>query len=307
MATQLLFDLLGPEVDDAEEETFLLFSQEIPSQNLGFVDARASSLDLTVAGKDYVIHQTPAVLSSNRAGGTTGAVLWKITPMFADWIASPGNPLWKTGALTSTSSVIELGCGISGLTGMVLSQSVARYVLTDQPYVSKWIDANLAENAANLSASGAATTRRRGKAAAAPPAGNVSFTPLDWELDAVTSRLTGSDAVKSFDAVVACDCIYNDALIRPLVQTCVDVCKLRTAASAAAEAESGQSAQEPALCIVAQQLRDPEIFEGWIKEFHRHFRTWRMPESHLSDALRANPGFVIHVGILRTAPLESHY
>ncbi|KAK7956602.1 uncharacterized protein PG986_005824 [Apiospora aurea] len=292
MATQLLFDLLGPEVDDAEEETFLLFSQEIPSQNLGFVDARASSLDLTVAGKDYVIHQTPAVLSSNRAGGTTGAVLWKITPMFADWIASPGNPLWKTGVLAPTSSVIELGCGISGLTGMVLSQSVSRYVLTDQPYVSKWIDANLAENAANLSASGAATTRRRCKAAAAPPAGNVSFTPLDWELDEVTPRLTGSDAVKSFDAVVACDCIYNDALIRPLVQTCVD---------------SGQSAQEPALCIVAQQLRDPEIFEGWIKEFHRHFRTWRMPESHLSDALRANAGFVIHVGILRTAPLESHY
>ncbi|KAK8051580.1 hypothetical protein PG993_002965 [Apiospora rasikravindrae] len=326
MATQLLFDLLGPEVDDAEEgkatrfistpnalltaatlETFLLFSQEIPSQNLGFVDARASSLDLTVAGKDYVIHQTPAVLSSNRAGGTTGAVLWKVTPMFADWIASPGNPLWRTGVLAPTSYVIELGCGISGLTGMVLSQSVSRYVLTDQPYVSKWIDANLAENAANLSASGAATTRRRGKgkAAAAPPSGNVTFTPLDWELDEVTSRLTGSDAVKSFDAVIACDCIYNDALIRPLVQTCVDVCKLRRA-SGSAEGESDQS-EEPAICIVAQQLRDPEIFEGWIKEFHRHFRTWRMPESHLSDALRANPGFVIHVGKLRTAPLESHY
>ncbi|KAK8059897.1 S-adenosylmethionine-dependent methyltransferase [Apiospora saccharicola] len=303
MAIQSLFDLLGPEVEDADEETFLLFSQEIPSQNLGFVDARASSLDLTVAGKDYVIHQSPAVLSSNRAGGTTGAVLWKVTPMFADWIASPGNPLWKTGVLAPTSAVIELGCGISGLTGMVLAQLVARYVLTDQPYVSKWIDTNLAENAANLSAAGAATTRRRGKAAAAAPSGNVAFAPLDWELDEVTARLTGSDAIKSFDTVIACDCIYNDALIRPLVQTCVDVCKLRRT-----DAEEGpQQSQEPAICIVAQQLRDPEIFEGWAKEFHKHFRTWRMPESHLSDALRGNAGFVIHVGILRTTPLESHY
>lgn len=230
-------------------------------------------------------------------------VLWKVTPMFADWIASPGNPLWKTGVLAPTSAVIELGCGISGLTGMVLAQSVARYVLTDQCYVSKWIDANLAENAANLSAVGTATTRRRGKAAAAPPSGNVTFAPLDWELDEVTARLTGSDALKSFDAVVACDCIYNDALIRPLVQTCVDVCKLRRTDAE----ERPQQPQEPALCIVAQQLRDPEIFEGWIKEFHKHFRTWRMPDSHLSDALRGNPGFVIHVGMLRATPLESHY
>ncbi|KAK6819540.1 diaminohydroxyphosphoribosylamino-pyrimidine deaminase [Apiospora arundinis] len=305
MATQLLFSLLGPEVEDADEETFLLFSQEIPSQNLGFVDARSSSLDLTVAGKDYVIHQSPAVLSSNRAGGTTGAVLWKVTPMFADWISSPANPLWKTGVLAPTSTVIELGCGISGLTGMVLAQSVSRYVLTDQPYVSKWIDTNLAENSANLSAPGTATRRRKGKGAAAPPSGNVAFTPLDWELDEVTSSLTGSDAVRSFDVVIACDCIYNDALIRPLVQTCVDVCKLRASADEAAE--SRQPQKEPTLCIVAQQLRDPEIFEGWIKEFHRHFHTWRIPESHLSDALRSNYGFVIHVGILRTTPLESHY
>ncbi|KAK8090565.1 hypothetical protein PG994_000070 [Apiospora phragmitis] len=315
MATQLLFDLLGPEVEDAEEETFLLFSQEIPSQNLGFVDARASSLDLTVAGKDYVIHQSPAVLSSNRAGGTTGAVLWKVTPMFADWIASPGNILWKTGVLASTSAVIELGCGISGLTGMALAQRVSRYVLTDQPYVSKWVDANLAENAANLSASGPVATRRRGKAAAATtaPAGNrVAFAPLDWELDEVTPRLTGSAAVASFDAVVACDCIYNDALIRPLVQTCVDVCKLRTRAAAGAEGED----EEEGLIINPKSPRFASSHSSSAirKSSRAGSRSSTgtsvhggCPSSHLSDALRANAGFVIHVGILRTKPLESHY
>ena len=54
-------------------ETFLLFSHAIPSQNLGFVDPAAQTLDLSVAGRDVVVHQSPAVLASNRAGGTTGA------------------------------------------------------------------------------------------------------------------------------------------------------------------------------------------------------------------------------------------
>lgn len=54
-------------------ETFLLFSQELPSQDLGFVDAKATTLELTVAGKDMTIHQSPTLLSSNRGRGTTGA------------------------------------------------------------------------------------------------------------------------------------------------------------------------------------------------------------------------------------------
>ena len=54
-------------------ETFELFAQELPSQNLGFVDSKATALELTVAGRDLTIQQSPSVLSSNRAGGTTGA------------------------------------------------------------------------------------------------------------------------------------------------------------------------------------------------------------------------------------------
>lgn len=43
-------------------ETFLLFSQDIPSQNLGFVDARAAEISVTVAGRDYTLHQSPTIL-----------------------------------------------------------------------------------------------------------------------------------------------------------------------------------------------------------------------------------------------------
>lgn len=54
-------------------ETFDLFSQERPSGNLGFIDSKSHLVELTVAGHDLAIHQSPAILSSNRAGGTTGA------------------------------------------------------------------------------------------------------------------------------------------------------------------------------------------------------------------------------------------
>lgn len=55
------------------KETFLLYAQPIPSSNLGFIDPKSSSVDVTVAGRSLTIHQSPGVLASDRAGGTTGA------------------------------------------------------------------------------------------------------------------------------------------------------------------------------------------------------------------------------------------
>lgn len=108
----------------------------------------------------------------------------------------------------------------------------------------------------------------------------------------MTLSLTGSEFKKSFDAVIACDCIYNDALIEPLVQTCIDVCKLRGL-------ELEGDGHTPTLCIVAQQLRSAEVLEGWLKSFYRAFRVWRVPDEELIDGLKSDSGFVIHVGILR--------
>jgi hypothetical protein len=54
-------------------ETFLVFSQDIPSNSLGFVDSKATSLDFSIGGHDYEVRQSPTLLSSNRKGGTTGA------------------------------------------------------------------------------------------------------------------------------------------------------------------------------------------------------------------------------------------
>jgi hypothetical protein len=122
---------------------------------------------------------------------------------------------------------------------------------------------------------------------------NIITKSLDWETDEVSSSLFGSeDSNKSFDAVIACDCIYNDALIVPLVQTCRDVCQLRNMG------RDGVGT-EPTVCIIAQQLRSADVFEAWLRAFHKVFHVWRIPDEGLSSDLVSNSGFVIHIGVLR--------
>ncbi|KLU81403.1 hypothetical protein MAPG_00493 [Magnaporthiopsis poae ATCC 64411] len=299
MASVAFFnEQLGSEVEDPDEETFLLFAQDIPSQNLGFVDSTASSLELTVAGKDLTIHQSPGILSSTRSGGTTGAVVWKVTPLFAEWAASPGNILARSGAVSQTSAVLELGCGISAIVGIVLSPAVSSYTLTDQAYVSRLVEQNIQENRAALGGGRSSTKSRKGggSSGAQADAGSSSslrFTPLDWETDEVTASLTGSAQILGFDLVIACDCIYNESLIEPLVQTCVDACAL----GKASDGDDGAAA--PCVCVVAQQLRDPEVFESWVRCFCRSFHVWRVPDDSLPQSLRSSSGFVVHVGLLK--------
>ncbi|KAI4692873.1 uncharacterized protein J4E88_001243 [Alternaria novae-zelandiae] len=69
----------GPILDPEEgyssnhAEAFVVFSQDIPSQSLGFIDEPAATLDLSVAGHDLVIHHSRGLLTSSRKEGTTGA------------------------------------------------------------------------------------------------------------------------------------------------------------------------------------------------------------------------------------------
>lgn len=60
-------------LSNSPAETFSLFSQVIPSANLGFVNQHATEVEFTINGRDLVIHQSPTVLNSSRGGGTTGA------------------------------------------------------------------------------------------------------------------------------------------------------------------------------------------------------------------------------------------
>lgn len=240
-------------------------------------------------------------------------VLWKITPVFAEWLSSPSNILFSSPSpiLSSSSAVLELGCGISPLTGLCVAPRIGRYVLTDQPYVQRLLQKNLDANSnnnsnSNSSNSGARSSRKRvvakdrssssssSKSPSSSSSSAATFTTLDWETDQVTPALTGVESIRSFDAVIACDCVYNYALAQPLVQTCVDACRLREQ-----QQEDDEDNRQPCVCIIAQQLRNDQVFQGWLELFHAAFRVWRVPDDMLPEQLRSVAGFVVHVGVLR--------
>lgn len=224
--------------------------------------------------------------------------------MFASWLASPTNILFRTGVLSASSTVLELGCGVSALVGLALAPLVSRYVLSDQPYVARFVEQNLEQNRAPPPARLAGKSRGRGKtstsSSGAGVGGSIAFHPLDWEADAPTAALTGRGAAaRSFDLVLGCDCVYNEALVPPFAQTCLDVCRLRSADDGGSGPEGAAPVRPPCVCLVAQQLRDPEIFEAWLREFcARGFRVWRVPDGELPEGIRSDMGFVVHVCVL---------
>ncbi|KAL2815385.1 hypothetical protein BJX63DRAFT_167395 [Aspergillus granulosus] len=317
---------IGHEVEDADEESFLLFSQEIPSSNLGFVDSKATTVDITIHGQDYTIHQSPTLLSSSRAGGTTGAVLWKITPLFAEWLSNTStNPLWTSSHLTSNSTVVELGCGISGLTALTLAPLVGHYLATDQEYVARLFRQNLESNPpqqsqkpASGSGSGSGSKGKSKGRRQQPPKGkpkesssgalhpNITFVSLDWELDNPARlrqeipNLDGEgdndsnpdpDPDTGFDLLLSCDCIYNESLIAPFVRTCSEIAALRR------DTSSGRN--KPTICMIAQQQRSPDVFEAWLRETMRVFRVWRVDSSVLGGKLGEGSGYLTHALLLK--------
>ncbi|KAJ9364875.1 hypothetical protein C8Q69DRAFT_465719 [Paecilomyces variotii] len=336
MTLQPFLDAIGQEVEDVEEECFELFSRDIPSANLGFVDSRATTIDVTIHGNDFTIHQSPTLLSSTRAGGTTGAVLWKITPLFAEWISNPtnSNPFWSSSILHPSSTAVELGCGISGLVALALAPSIGHYIATDQEYVRRLFRANLDENiqtasSSRLGSSSSSSSSRggprthtqnnkqkRGNKPTATAAGtkgtnNITFTPLDWELDAPstlketiqTEQLPSSSSSSSssetpdlgFDLLISCDCIYNESLVAPFVRTCADICRLRPAYVS----DSEDAGSRPTVCVIAQQQRSPDVFETWLRETMRYFRVWRVSDEVLGRKLQAGTGYLVHVLLVR--------
>jgi hypothetical protein len=257
------------------------------------LNARAQSLDLTVAGRDLTIHQNPGLLQSNLKGGTTGSVVWEVTPCFAEWMVSPSNPMLKHGILDSTSTVLELGSGISGVIGIVMAPFIKRFIFTDQEYVLKMLQKNIDENAA-ISPSAIKSRDRKHKSKnvqqQAGTHNHMEVMALDWEassLQQLPQLLGDSEGV---DAVLAVDCVYNESLIEPLVQTCEAICSLR---------KSGDDHQST-VCVFAQQLRSDQVFELWCTTIMQQFTVWRVPSDMLPQELGDRTGFVIHLAVLKT-------
>ncbi|KIW74204.1 hypothetical protein Z517_12144 [Fonsecaea pedrosoi CBS 271.37] len=283
MAHQSPLAFLGEPIEDAGEETFLLFSRDMPSNNLGFVDPKAESLEIEIAGHEYILRQSPGLLHSNRQEGTTGAVIWKITPLLAAWLASL--PPILSGALDDTAVVVELGCGITGLLGLVVSKFVQCYVLTDQTYVVRYLRENIATNATPPREK--KRNKKRGNEKELAQEEHLKVLPLDWEADSVENLKSAIPPSGWVDLLVLCDCVYNEYLISPLVQTCVDVCRL------------GPTAAKHTVVLVAQQLRSDTVCELFLAALMKEFNVWRIPDRELPTQLQDGSGYVVHLATLK--------
>jgi predicted nicotinamide N-methyase len=221
-----------------------------------------------------------------------GLVLWKITPLFAAWISSPRNLFARCGVLSQDARALELGCGISGLVSLALAPHVAKYVNTDQEYVLKYVKENVEGNYSMFRPAAKAAMKKGGKKQQTPATtkedtiGNIMIKPLDWETSSLLALYKDLD-ISHLDLLISCDCIYNEALIDPLITTMRDICQL------------AQSKDKPTVCIVAQQLRSPDVLETWLRRFCESFRVWRVPDKELDEGLREGSGYIVHAGLLK--------
>ncbi|KAF2223880.1 putative methyltransferase-domain-containing protein [Elsinoe ampelina] len=278
-ALPAIFAKFAESVQDPSEETFWLFSQNRHQHDLGMIDPTAAEITVTVAEKDFTIKQSPGLLTSSRSGGTTGAAVWRTTHLLAEWFASSDNALFQSGLLDETSTLLELGSGVAGLLPLAIGQRIGRYFATDQAYALKLLQENIDVNR---------STRRSKKAV--DISSNIHLTSLDWENDDLSYFLTSHGLSRGVDMIIASDCVYNYHLVQPLVETCASVARAR------------KSLERPTLCLVAQQLREPDVFDDWLTSFAQHFQTYRLTDQTLGPQLNIPAGYVVHVGILKDSP-----
>ena len=258
------------------------------------VDPKAPELGISIAAREFTIRQSPGILQSKREGGTTGASVWRSSIRFAEWMGSSANPLFKHDLLDTESVVLELGSGVSGLVPCMLSTNVKKIIATDQQYILKLLQDNLNSNFPKNNYRSSNIGVKKGT----PTSSNIEVVALDWETDDIPNFLHSRDVKDGVDAVLACDCVFNYALISPFVQACMEICRARSSGESRPESDN-----KPTLCIIAQQLRQPEVFEQWLEAFTRSFHVWRVPGGMLIDSLKEGSGFVVHIGIIRTADL----
>ncbi|KAK9256928.1 hypothetical protein V1507DRAFT_448554 [Lipomyces tetrasporus] len=101
------------------------------------------------------IHQSLELWNSQHEKSTTGAVLWKISPLLAEWVLTPGTVFhhlfFGNRECGSGPEIIEIGAGISGILTCALSIPLfagenGSYIATDQSHILPLLKKNIVSN-----------------------------------------------------------------------------------------------------------------------------------------------------------------
>ncbi|BEI84731.1 hypothetical protein CcaverHIS002_0501320 [Cutaneotrichosporon cavernicola] len=246
-------------VEDVDEEIMDLYiGLEEHTGGLGYLDGRAPELSLVLdlvppavevmaeepVGKrrmrrkekaktvesvslDVVVTQDPGALRAR--SGETGSVLWRSSFHLARHILTQllfptASTLLSVSELAS-AKVLELGAG-TGVLASLIGPLAGSYIATDRRENLKLVQRNVDNNAS-------AAIKIATKALGGDPQPAITA-ELDWEqvsaacarartkgeTYALPSGSPGADA----DLVLAVDCIYNEHLVQPLVDTLAAAC-----------------------------------------------------------------------------------
>jgi hypothetical protein len=197
-------------------------------------------------------------------------MLWSVTPHVARYLTSPTCAL----PISSSSRILELGCGAAAVLACTLGPVVRTYIQSDIPAIVKLAEKNVSANLPGV------VGKKRG--------GVVHTIPLDWERDDVATQPVLKALGAPLDWVVACDCVYNEALVPPLVETLASACRMNR-----------DGVEGKTMVLVAHELRSPDVMEEFLETFMEAFTVWRVPDRLLSNELREGNGYVLHVGVLK--------
>ncbi|TXT10812.1 hypothetical protein VHUM_02317 [Vanrija humicola] len=198
---------------DPTAEELELTIELVPPASSGEVKARGRGKKKPAAAKavsiDLAVIQDPGALRARV--GDTGSVLWRSSLHLARHVlqqhhfppAAPDAPLLDKAAL-GAARVLELGAG-TGVLASLLAPLCASYTATDRKENLKLVRRNVEANAKD---------------------GAADAAELDW-LDVARARKKDgyeSPLAAQTDLVVAVDCIYNESLVGPLVDTLAALC-----------------------------------------------------------------------------------
>ncbi|KAF8253135.1 hypothetical protein K440DRAFT_277981 [Wilcoxina mikolae CBS 423.85] len=245
-----------------------------PRRSLGMHAPQEPTVSVNINAFTLTLTQSPTLLRSSLACGTTGAVVWNLTPRLARYLTSSSCPL-----LPPSSRILELGCGVSSVLAATLGTMVNTYIQSDMPYAVKLAEQNLRENL---------PARKKGKKVEY----NVHTIRLNWEEDDVASHPVIRALDGALTAVIACDCVYNETLIQPFLDTVVSACLLHRI--------NAEKEEEKTLVIVATEIRSPDVQECFLEAFMARFDVYRISSEFLPDELQPEHGIVIHIGMLRS-------
>lgn len=223
-----------------EEDDEVDQPQEGYAAHFNSTDSDIFTID--VFGETINLKQAP----NNTAIGH-GAVVWEAAVCFAKYMEF-GSDKNLTHSKLRGKRVLELGCG-PGLGGLATMMRGSKVLFTDLDAVL-----DVVGKPSIMSVYGSLTSRGSGEFSDLPP---PQVAPLDWTHPDGLESITED----TFDYVLACDCVFSEALIPDLIRTIKNAVTPRS------------------LVYVVHEIRDADANDLFLLKLREDFTVKAIPPS----------------------------